>query len=81
MVQCFYFVFGGEFVNLSWIEFCDIDQIYIVGIFFDYVSVFFVWKVEVQCIVDSVYICYFIVYLYCLWDEEMVVGLIEELGV
>lgn len=47
MIQCLYLVFGGELVDLIMIVFKDINDVYFVGLFFDYELVYDVWKVNV----------------------------------
>ena len=63
-------VFGGELVELDEVEFKDLDQLDIVGIFPDYKSAYDAWKGAAQRTVDNAQMRYFIVHIHRLLDPE-----------
>ncbi len=63
-------VFGGELVELDEVEFKDLDQLDIVGIFPDYQSAYDAWKGAAQRTVDNAQMRYFIVHIHRLLDPE-----------
>jgi hypothetical protein len=68
--QLLHLVFGGETTSLGKMEFRDLDQLDIVGIFPDYASAHAVWKAKAQATVDNAHMRYFIVHLHRLLDPE-----------
>ena len=73
-------VFGGRVADPMTLDFADLAQIDIVGIFPDYATAFAAWKAEAQRTVDSAHTRYFIAHLHRLRDEEREVSPTEELG-
>ena len=63
-------VFGGELVELDEVEFKDLDQLDIVGIFPNYKAAYDAWKGAAQRTVDNAQIRYFIVHIHRLLDPE-----------
>ena len=63
-------VFGGELVELDEVEFKDLDQLDIVGIFPNYKSAYDAWKGAAQRTVDNAQMRYFIVHIHRLLDPE-----------
>lgn len=68
--QLLHLVFGGEQTSLSKLEFRDLDQLDLVGIFPDYESAHAAWKAKAQATVDNAHMRYFIVHLHRLLDPE-----------
>ena len=63
-------VFGGELVELDEVEFKDLDQLDIVGIFPNYKAAYDAWKGAAQRTVDNAQMRYFIVHIHRLLDPE-----------
>ena len=63
-------VFGGELIELDEVEFKDLDQLDIVGIFPNYQSAYDAWKGAAQRTVDNAQMRYFIVHIHRLLDPE-----------
>lgn len=68
--QLLHMVFGGELESLKGIEFRDLDNLDIVGIFPDYASARVAWKAKAQSTVDNAHMRYFIVHMHRLLDPE-----------
>lgn len=68
--QLLHLVFGGELKSISGLEFRDLENLDIVGIFPDYKSAEFAWKAKAQATVDNAHMRYFIVHLHRLLDPE-----------
>jgi hypothetical protein len=68
--QLLHLVFGGELTRLDRVEFRDLDQLDIVGIYPNYASAYAAWKARAQQTVDNAQMRYFIVHLHRLLDPE-----------
>lgn len=68
--QLLHLVFGGELTKLSSIEFRDLNDLDIVGIFPDYKSAENAWRAKAQATVDNAHMRYFIVHLHRLLDPD-----------
>ena len=68
--QLLHLVFGGELKSLKGVEFRDLDNIDMVGIFPDYASAERAWRAKAQESVDNAHMRYFIVHLHRLLDPE-----------
>jgi hypothetical protein len=68
--QLLHLVFGGELKEPGGVEFADLDQLDIVGIFPDYQSAYQAWRGRAQSTVDDAQVRYFIVHLHRLLDPE-----------
>ncbi|MGO4831893.1 DUF4170 domain-containing protein [Rhizobiaceae sp. 2RAB30] len=68
--QLLHLVFGGELKKLGAVDFRDLDQLDIVGIFPDYQSAEAAWRAKAQATVDNAHMRYFIVHLHRLLDPE-----------
>lgn len=68
--QLLHLVFGGELKKLSEVEFRNLGELDIVGIFPDYKSAEVAWKAKAQATVDNAHMRYFIVHLHRLLDPE-----------
>ncbi|PYE90424.1 DUF4170 domain-containing protein [Phyllobacterium leguminum] len=62
--QLLHLVFGGELKSLSGMEFRDLDQLDVVGIYPDYDSAKAAWMAKAQATVDNAHMRYFIVHLH-----------------
>lgn len=72
--QLLHLVFGGELTDLGSVEFANLDEIDIVGIYPDYASAYDVWKGAAQRSVDNAHMRYFIVHMHRLLDPEKDTG-------
>lgn len=68
--QLLHLVFGGELTELDDIEFKDLDNLDIVGIFPNYASAHDAWKDAAQRSVDNAQMRYFVVHMHKLLDPE-----------
>ena len=68
--QLLHLVFGGELDSLSDVQFRDLGELDIVGIFPDYKSAYAAWKSKAQQTVDNAHMRYFIVHLHRLLDPD-----------
>ncbi len=66
--QLLHLVFGGELTSLTGMEFKDLKDIEVVGMFPDYASAHVAWKAKAQGTVDNAMMRYFIVHLHRLLD-------------
>lgn len=68
--QLLHLVFGGELESLDELQFRDLNELDIVGIYPDYASALAVWKSKAQQTVDNAHMRYFIVHMHRLLDPE-----------
>ena len=68
--QLLHLVFGGELTSLASVDFRNLDELDIVGIYPDYKSAEVAWKAKAQATVDNAHMRYFIVHLHRLLDPE-----------
>ena len=69
--QLLHLVFGGELKDLSGrIEFQDLNELDIVGIYPNYKAAYDVWRAKSQATVDNAHMRYFIVHLHRLLDPD-----------
>lgn len=68
--QLLHLVFGGELTSLSNVDFRNLEDLDIVGIFPDYKSAEIAWKAKAQATVDNAHMRYFIVHLHRLLDPQ-----------
>lgn len=66
--QLLHLVFGGELKKLDGVEFRDLGQLDIVGIFPDYQSAEAAWRAKAQATVDNAHMRYFVVHLHRLLE-------------
>jgi len=66
--QLLHLVLGGELANLEDVEFKDLDQVEVVGLYPNYASAYAAWKAKAQRTVDNAHMRYFIVHLHRLLD-------------
>ena len=68
--QLLHLVFGGELTSIDGIEFKDLKDLDIVGIFPNFASAQAAWKAKAQSSVDNAQMRYFIVHLHRLLDPS-----------
>ena len=68
--QLLHLVVGGELTHLDDVEFKDLNQLDIVGIYPNYASAYVAWKAKAQQTVDNAHMRNFIVHLHRLLDPE-----------
>jgi hypothetical protein len=68
--QLLHLVFGGELTTLTDLQFRDLNNLDIVGIFPDYASALTAWKSKAQQTVDNAHMRYFIVHMHRLLDPQ-----------
>ncbi|MDR6756230.1 hypothetical protein J2Y48_001520 [Mycoplana sp. BE70] len=68
--QRLHLVFGGELTTLTDVQFRDLENLDIVGIYPDYASALVAWKSKAQQTVDNAHMRYFIVHMHKLLDPE-----------
>ena len=62
--QLLHLVFGGELKKLGGVEFRDLDNLDIVGVYPDYKSAEAAWRAKAQATVDNALMRYFVVHLH-----------------
>ncbi|MCQ8782044.1 DUF4170 domain-containing protein [Mangrovibrevibacter kandeliae] len=68
--QRLHLVFGGELKSLDQVEFADLANLDIVGVYPDYASALAAWRAKAQQTVDNALMRYFIVHMHRLLDPE-----------
>jgi len=68
--QLLHLVFGGEVTDPQGIEFKDLENLDIVGIFPNYKLAFEAWRAASQAHVDHAEVKYVVVHLHRLFDPE-----------
>jgi hypothetical protein len=68
--QLLHLVFGGELTHLGSVDFKDLTNLDIVGIYPDYASAHAAWKAKAQSTVDNAHMRYFVVHLHRLLDPD-----------
>ncbi len=68
--QLLHLVFGGELENLDGMEFRNLDDVDLVGVYPDYKSAEVAWRAKAQSTVDNAHMRYFIVHMHRLLDPE-----------
>ena len=66
--QLLHMVFGGELKSLDSVEFKDLDNLDIVGVYPNYATAYAAWKGKAQRTVDNALMRYFIVHMHRLLD-------------
>ncbi len=69
--QLLHLVFGGVLTDLAGVEFQNLDELDIVGMYPDYASAYDAWKGSAQRSVDNAHMRYFIVHMHRLLDPEV----------
>ena len=70
MTQRLHLVFGGELSDLKGVEFANVADIDIVGLFPNYATAYDAWKSKAQATVDQAQTRYFIAHLHRLVEES-----------
>ncbi|MGX1097172.1 DUF4170 domain-containing protein [Amorphus sp. MBR-141] len=68
--QLLHLVFGGELTHVDGLEFRDLSDLDIVGIYPDYKSAYDAWRGKAQGSVDNALMRYFIVHMHRLLDPH-----------
>ena len=68
--QLLHLVLGGELTDLDRVEFKNLDELDIVGVYPSYAAAYAVWKAKAQQTVDNAHMRYFIVHLHRLLDPS-----------
>lgn len=68
--QLLHLVFGGELTHVDGVDFRNLDELDIVGIYPDYKSAYDVWRGKAQASVDNALMRYFIVHMHRLLDPD-----------
>ncbi|WP_454848355.1 DUF4170 domain-containing protein [Rhizobium binxianense] len=68
--QLLHLVFGGELESLDDVQFRNLKDLDIVGIFPDYATALVAWKAKAQQTVDNAHMRYFIVHMHRLLDPR-----------
>lgn len=68
--QLLHLVFGGEVEDPSKLEFKDLDQLDIVGIYPNYAQAQNAWRAKAQATVDNAQMRYVVVHLHRLLDPD-----------
>ncbi|MFT4183058.1 MAG: DUF4170 domain-containing protein [Rhizobium sp.] len=68
--QLLHLVFGGELENLEDVQFRNLNELDIVGMYPDYATALTAWKSKAQQTVDNAHMRYFIVHLHRLLDPR-----------
>ncbi len=68
--QLLHLVFGGELDNLEDVNFRDLSQLDVVGVFPSYAEAEKAWRAKAQATVDNAQMRYFIVHLHRLLNPD-----------
>ena len=72
--QLLHLVFGGELEHLDGLDFRDLTNLDIVGIYPNYATAYAAWKSKAQQTVDNAHMRYFIVHLHRLLNPTATSG-------
>jgi hypothetical protein len=64
-------VFGGELKSIADVEFANLGELHIVGIYPSYAEAYKAWKAVAQRTVDNAHMRYFIVHIHRLLEPEL----------
>jgi len=68
--QLLHLVFGGELTSLEGVEFRDLSELDIVGIYPNYAEAHAAWKAAAQRTVDNAMMRYFVVHMHRLLEPD-----------
>jgi hypothetical protein len=68
--QLLHLVFGGELTSLDSVEFRDLGELDIVGIYPNYAEAHAAWKAAAQRTVDNAMMRYFVVHMHRLLEPD-----------
>jgi hypothetical protein len=66
--QLLHLVLGGELSNVADVQFKNLDQVDVVGVYPNYATAYAAWRAKAQGSVDNAEMRYFIVHLHRLLD-------------
>jgi hypothetical protein len=66
--QLLHLVFGGELSDVADVQFKNLDEVDVVGLYPNYASAYAAWRAKAQGSVDNAEMRYFIVHLHRLLD-------------
>jgi hypothetical protein len=66
--QLLHLVLGGELTRIGGVEFKNLDQVDLVGLYPNYAKAYTAWRAKAQQTVDNAQMRYFIVHLHRLLD-------------
>ena len=66
--QLLHLVFGGELKSLADVDFANLDELDIVGIYPNYKEAYAAWNAKARATIDNAQMRYFIVHLHRLLD-------------
>jgi Domain of unknown function (DUF4170) len=69
--QLLHLVFGGELKSLEDVEFANLDELQMVGMYPNYAEAYKAWRAAAQRTVDNAQMRYFIVHIHRLLDPEL----------
>ena len=69
--QLLHLVFGGELKSLGDVEFVNLDELNIVGMYPNYAEAYKAWRAAAQRTVDNAQVRYFIVHIHRLLDPQL----------
>ena len=69
--QLLHLVFGGELKSLEDVEFANLDELQMVGMYPNYAEAYKAWRAAAQRTVDNAHMRYFIVHIHRLLDPEL----------
>jgi len=72
--QLLHLVFGGELTSLDGVEFRDLKDVDIVGIYPSYAEAHAAWKAAAQRTVDNAMMRYFVVHIHRLMEPDAVLA-------
>jgi len=72
--QLLHLVFGGELASLGDVDFANLEELHIVGIYPNYAEAYKAWKAVAQKTVDNAHMRYFIVHIHRLLDPGAAPG-------
>lgn len=68
--QLLHLVIGGELSELEGVQFNNLDEVDLVGVYPNYASAYDAWKSKAQMTVDNAQMRYFIVHMHRLLDPD-----------
>ena len=68
--QLLHLVLGGELTDIQGVEFANLEEVDIVGVYPNYARAYDAWKGAAQRSVDNAHMRYFIVHMHRLLDPE-----------
>lgn len=68
--QLLHLVIGGELSELEGVQFNNLDEVDLVGVYPNYATAYDAWKSKAQMTVDNAHMRYFIVHMHRLLDPD-----------